>query len=154
MINKLKELYEALFSQLGIDKVTGALAIKGRLLKFATFPYVGVNYQTAKRKILFVGLDIGQDETPDYIQGFDERRQCVARDINFNPHIAGTYAMSLFLLKEDYQWQSVWEKVKSYATSQQATKSKNHHDGENPLDYVSLTNFFKFVEIKNIFDNS
>lgn len=77
---------------MGFDEVTGALSTKGRQLKFATFPYGGVNYQTAKRKILFVGLDI-------------------------------------------------------YPTSQQATKSKNHGAGENPLTYVSLSNFFKFVEI-------
>lgn len=147
MVKDLELLYQKLFSQLGIDKNTGEFIGDNKNIKFATYPFVGARYQKAKRKILFVGLDIGKDETPGRMQGFDERRENIACDSNFNPHIAGTYTMALHLLKDEYGWQNVWDKIKGYSTSQQATRTKNHSDGENPLDYVSLTNFYKFVDI-------
>ena len=53
---------------------------------------------------------------------------------------------------KDYKvWQSVWQKLSRYSTSNQATKQKQHQDNENPLSYIALTNFFKFVDKGRVF---
>lgn len=148
MKEEISSLYSNFFNDLNVDNDTGV--IKGTNLKFATYPYIGENYSISKKKILFVGLDIGRDETPGKIQDFDKRRKSIAAEMGFNPHIAGTYATALYFLRNDYGWENVWEKFKIHNTSQQGTKMKNHQDGQNPLYFVALTNYFKFVTDKRI----
>ncbi len=147
MEKEIKELYEKFFIELKINPTTGIVDNTNGQLKFSTFPYIGKNYSIAKRKILFVGLDIGKDETKGKIQSLDERNENIACDFGFNPHIAGTYISALYLLKDTYNWNQVWDKVKKYHTAQQATKIQQHQTNENPLDFVALTNFFKFVDV-------
>ncbi len=145
MKTKLTSVYEQFFKDLDIDQSTGL--VRNQNKRFATMPYVGENYEEARRKILFVGMDIGKDEThaANTYQDFNERRSNVCGDYSFNPHIAGTYSAALHFLKDTYNWQSVWDNVNQYATSQQATKTMKHKEGENPLKYIALTNFYKFV---------
>jgi hypothetical protein len=145
---EISAAYTKFFKDLDINQQTGL--INGSHLKFATYPYIGTNYELSIRKILFVGLDIGRDETLGYVQGFDERRRNIAKETHFNPHIAGTYITSLYFLKEIYGWNDVWDKIKIYGTSQRATKTKNHSDNQNPLHYIALTNYYKFVNDKRV----
>lgn len=70
---EIKGVYKTFFEKLNIDENTGELQVDNKILKFATFPYIGSNYSDAKKRILIVGLDIGQDETPDHLQSFSER---------------------------------------------------------------------------------
>jgi len=146
MKQKIEILYQNFFRKLGIDSRTGEF-IEENNIKFATYPYIGIKYHQPKQKILFVGLDIGKDETPCCIQSLEERRENIALDTDFNPHIAGTYIMALFMLLEEFNWQDIWESVRVFSTCQQATKVRHHRIDQNPLDYVSLTNFFKFVDV-------
>jgi hypothetical protein len=147
MEKEIKVIYEKFFVELKINPTTGVVFNTNDKLKFATYPFIGKNYSIAKRKILFVGLDIGKDETPDKIQSLDERRDNIACNFGFNPHMAGTYISALYLLKDVNNWNNVWDKVKTYHTAQQATKIQQHTTNNNPLDFVALTNFYKFVDV-------
>jgi len=143
-LEQLKNDYLDFFEQFKINKSTGILEDYPSL-KFATMPHIGSNYANARYRILFVGQDIGRDETENYFQDFDERNQNIEKPSNFNPHIAGTYSSALFLLKDFYNWDDVWEKHNSYSTYSQATKNILHKENENPLSFVALTNLHKFV---------
>lgn len=146
MNNKIENLYQDFFKDFDIDNVTGKL-VNYPNIKFVTMPYIGSKYFTSKKKILFVGTDVGKDETPGSYQNLEERNKNIEYDSGFNPHIAGTYCSSLFLLKDCYNWQDLWDNFKNYSTNSNATKIKNHIDGENPLSFIALTNLHKFVTI-------
>lgn len=125
MRNKLEMVaheYQRFFEELGIDPESGVLEI-APTKKFATFPYIGSSYFGAKRKILFVGMDIGRDETPGRIQSFEERNATIECDTHFNKHIAGTYNTALYLLKEHYGWEDIWQKFVLFDTYNHATSS-------------------------------
>lgn len=142
--DKIKQTYSNFFKEFKINSNTGELNDYPSL-KFSTMPYIGSKYEISKKKILFIGMDIGKDETSGYVQDFKERRDYIEKDINFNPHIAGTYCAALFLLKDLYNWETVWENFSKYPTYSQATKFKHHAEGQNPLSYIALTNLHKFV---------
>lgn len=138
--------YQNFFKDFDIDSSSGVLG-KYPNYKFATMPHIGSNYFSAKKKILFVGLDIGKDETHGKYQDLTERNSEVESDIIFkSPHIAGTYCASLYCLKDVYDWENIWSTFSSYPSYSQATKIQHHKKGENPLSFVSLTNLHKFVE--------
>jgi len=141
-IEKIEIEYQNFFKDFGINSTSGVLENFPKF-KFATMPHIGSNYFAAKEKVLFIGMDIGKDETPGRYQDLAERNiQC---EIGFNPHIAGTYCSALFLLKNLYDWEELWTTFSSYPTYSKATKIQHHKNGENPLSYVSLTNLHKFV---------
>lgn len=148
-MNKIEIEYQDFFKEFDINPLTGILGLHPNI-KFVTMPYIGSKYFTCKNKILFVGMDVGKDETPGRFQDLTERNSNIECDNNFNPHIAGTYCSALFLLKNEYNWQDVWDKFCTYDTYSQATKHQNHKTGENPLSFISLTNLHKFVTISRI----
>ena len=143
---QLKENYFQFFDLFDIDKKTGKLENNPNI-KFVTMPYIGSKYQSSKEKILFVGMDVGKDETPGRYQDFTERNINIEVDKGFNPHIAGTYSASLYLLQEVNKWQTVWNNFSKFETYSKATKLVHHKNDENPLSYVALTNLHKFVTI-------
>lgn len=147
MKEKIIELYESFFENMSINPKTGSL---NKTLKFETYPYIGSKFETSDLRIMFVGLDIGKEELKNEIQSLDYRRSQIEADFKFNPHIAGTYTSALFLLKDNYKWDSSWENIIKYSTSSQATKIKQHKDNENPLSFIALSNFFKFVDKERI----
>lgn len=166
-MNKIEEnvveLYTKFMEELRIDKTTGIL---GKIsnpnystdkLRFSGFPYIGAKYDIAKKRILFVGLDIGIDEnrkTNDY-HSIQSRRECVVHSpisslkIDYNNHISGTYAMALYILKDLYDWQESWNKI--YNNKENTFYSiVNKNAADLPLDvldYVALTNIHKFVTV-------
>ncbi len=105
LIQKLTEAYDRFFAHFDINKCTGtvlsgsAKVYGNNGLKFATYPYVGSQYGHEK-KVLFVGLDICEDETPSKLQSFDERRHQIEDKCprKHNPHIAGTYVVAAHVL--------------------------------------------------------
>ena len=149
---QIEMAYKQFFSDFGIDPATGILSTHPNK-RFATLPYIGSQYFSAAKKILFVGLDIGIDEmyvyhNKDRYQNLDERREAIEQDTkNFNQHIAGTYCSALFLLKEVFGWEDAWAKFVSFDNFRQAATVKHRKDNENPLSYVALTNRYKFVEV-------
>jgi len=151
---QIKKLYQNFFEDFGIDPVSGELrnCPPDKKLRFATMPYIGSNYFSAKKKILFIGMDIGKDEKDKEkrYHSLEDRNKLVdgnGGECGYNPHIAGTYCTALYLLKDEYGWEEFWKKFSEYDTYIQATKVKQHNDGENPLYFVALTNLFKFVTI-------
>ena len=143
---RVESIYRKFCRQFGVNIENGVLNERTNL-KFATMPYIGSNYFLARKRLLFVGMDIGKDETPGKIQSLEERRVAIECDVNFNPHIAGTFCTALYYLKTEYDWEDVWDKFSSYPTYSQATKVQHHKDGENPISFVALTNLHKFVTI-------
>ena len=146
--NSLEKAYARFFTGMGIDPDSGRLGeLPGK--KFATYPYVGSEYGSAK-KILFVGLDIGKDPRPGRIQSFSERRISIEDKpvSRHNPHIAGTYMTTLYFLKDELGWHSHWERIISAGATCQMVL-RNRRDilpSENPLSYCALTNYHKFVK--------
>ncbi|MFY7936697.1 MAG: hypothetical protein ACOVOQ_04925 [Flavobacterium sp.] len=138
--------YKNFFKEFEINTTTGILKNFPNI-KFITMPFIGSKFEVSKTKILFVGMDVGKDETPNRYQDLAERNSNIENNTGFNPHIAGTYASALFLLKEENEWKDIWEKFISYPTYSQATKFQNHKNEENPLSFISLTNIHKFVTI-------
>jgi hypothetical protein len=115
-------------------------------IRFVTYPYIGSNYGRLTR-ILFIGLDVGADEKRG-IQTFEERRNAIEeKEIQLhNPHIAGTYICALFFLKEKLGLKTFWKQNKNKISSQHILKKIVNFE-ENPLSYVSLTNYHKFVTV-------
>lgn len=146
--SELKEMYKELFEKFEIDEKTGCLKNFPQI-KFPTFPYIGSKYGESI-KILIIGLDIGSDEKLGGIQSFEERREAIEDKIvsNHNPHIAGTYFTSLFFLRNDINFKSYWDKLKNELSCQKALQKINLLPKLNPLSYVALTNYYKFVSLK------
>lgn len=150
---------EYFFKDNFVDKNTGIVEIdKSR--KLATFPYIGSKYGKSKR-ILIVGFDIGKDETLGTIQTLDERNKSIEKsDLRgLNPHIGGTYFTSLYFLKDVLDLNDFWEDTKSTKygkTFNTILRKVPSHPIENPLSYIAMTNFYKYVTvgrgIKNIED--
>ena len=146
IIKRVKIVHDHFFKLLKIDPQTGLLPNGDK--KFATYPYIGSKYGQFQTKLCIVGLDIGKDETPGYIQPFSQRRKQIEnRDHSkHNPHIAGTYMMALYFLHQELpEWKDYWERLNDQTTCQQLLKRKNELPSENPLSYISLTNYYKFV---------
>ena len=159
----LKNLYGGLFEdssefKINVNKKSGDLN-KYPSFKFETYPYVGKNYGR-KKKILFIGQEVGKVDKEGQYQTFRERRNAVWRrkshknkDLNpeYNPHIAGTYLLSLFFLKENMYYNKLWNKIKDRKRSfinimkNKEIPKKNNKD---PLTYIALTNIRKFVNKK------
>lgn len=141
----IKTLYKGFFKKNGINFRNGKL--KGHDLKFASYPYIGSKYGTGK-KILFVGLDLGKDESEN-ILGFAEKRK-VVEGLNYNlkkmgPHIAGIYITTIFFLNI-----KMWRKIRLARSYKEAVKTFQKNNNTNLLSIVALTNLFKFVTPKRI----
>lgn len=149
--NELTELYDILFSEIGIDKTTGILPDGNT--RFATMPFIGKKYSTAKKKILFIGMDIGEDESKETnkFQSFGDREDAVLS--SNNPHIAGTYGTALYLLMEEYDWSNSWSLIDNDMTFQQSRKTFKNIQ-QDVLSHISLTNFYKFVTIDRVKERS
>lgn len=141
--------HKALFEDERVDKITGNTKID-LTRKFATYPHIGSNYGNGP-KILFVGYDIGMDETPGKIQNFEERRSIETYNLRDKTiHIAGTYFTSLYFLKKFLKLEDFWEEIKSNKYGGNFKSILNNIPEipkENPLSYVVLTNFYKYVTI-------
>lgn len=161
LIIKLNNLYDEFISSLEINKLSGELGkisnnrYKDHILRFSGYPYVGINYENAKKKILFIGLDIGIDENREdnNYHSFDSRRSVVAGDekgcasLGYNHHISGTYGMALYILRNTYNWQHHWELFNEDSNSifQSRINLLKSSLPVDVLDYVALTNIHKFV---------
>lgn len=145
MQSKLKNKYQELFKKFEINKKTGCFKNIPKI-KFPTFPYIGSKYGDSK-KILIVGLDIGSDEKIGRIQSFEERRKAIEDKpvSKHNPHIAGTYFTTLFFLKDNLNLEDYWNKLKNIFSCQKALQKQEHLPSSNPLSYIALTNYYKFV---------
>lgn len=147
MYEILKIKYYELFDLFNINKKNGCLNNQ-KNIKFPTFPFIGSKYGNYK-KILIIGLDIGSDEKTGGVQSFEERRKAIEEKsfAQHNPHIAGTYFTALFFLKDYLNFKDYWNKLKNKDSAQKALKNQNELPGKNPLSYIALTNYYKFVSV-------
>lgn len=145
--NAIERLYTSFFKEHNINAKTGQVNDYPEL-RFATYPYIGSRYAEAPFKLLVVGMDIGKDETFE-LQSFETRRENIDKPCDFNPHIAGTYASTVFFLKHFKEsfptYQAIWEQLDVPVNYARLTKTPLHENDNNPLKYIALTNFFKFV---------
>ena len=139
-------LYNNFIKNFHIDKKTGYVSNSDK--KLATLPFIGSKYGS-KRRVLFIGMDIGCDEH-DGITPIKQRRKDIEGLAyeNLNPHIAGTYFLSLFFLRKEKEYTAIWEKVKDLNNTCQMILKHNRkelglEEIDNCLSYVSLTNYHK-----------
>lgn len=162
----ISEIYSKFISEMSINANTGIVEpgitfdTKGDIIRFGGYPYVGSKYATAQRKILFVGLDIGADENGrnNSYHTLEERRNSIAHFSSvptgfsnnpYNPHISGTYALTLAILRDLYGWQDAWVRLSSDVNIS-VKKAINNNHNELPveiIEYIGLTNLFKFVSV-------
>lgn len=117
---------------------------KGKKVKFATYPYIGIQYGE-KPKILFIGLEIGKDEYPVSIGSFEERCKSIGNEddytnTRYNYHIAGTSVATAY-----FSDKGILDKIENTKNYKEAICTFQKAGMPNPLPYVALTNFYKFV---------
>jgi hypothetical protein len=137
---QIKKEYLSFFTDEAIIPCTGIK--EGTNKRFATYPFIGSEFGKTK-KILFVGLDIGKDENykNNAIISFKSRKIKIEdenRD-NHNTHIRGTFVTAGYLID-----QITFDKQETYKTSIKNTDNLK----KNYLKFVSLTNYYKFVNVK------
>jgi len=148
--NDLNKVYDIFFNELNIDKNSGKVNNINNNRRFATKIAIGNNYINAKKKILFVSLDIGKDENFDEntFQDFEKRRISVTQQIPSNPHMAGVYGTALFFLKDFYDWQDSWNIFESNTNFFREILNSHYNDlPQEVLSNISLINFFNFVTV-------
>lgn len=153
---EITDLYSDFLKKMDINEKDGVAILKGETLRFSGFPYIGADYHNAKKKILFVGLDIGIDELKEEntYHSIESRRACIAGSTErcnsfpqYNPHISGTYSVALYALKDIYNWSDSWQKLYTHKefTTKKAIDILSKELPINVMDYVVVTNIHKFV---------
>lgn len=162
---RLMAVYEQFMEELQIDRQTGVLGkIKNSnykdqvgLIRFSGYPFVGSQYDSSFPKILVVGLDVGIDEccAKNTYHSFDSRNKSIEpteqSENKYNKHIAGTYGVVMFLLKDVYGWNQYWEDYFDKKTETFETILKRFGPTVLPFDvlsHVAFTNIHKFVTIE------
>lgn len=146
----IEKVYEEiLFKDNFVDRKTGIVS-KDKTRKLATYPYIGSKYGKAK-KVLIVGFDIGNDECKGEICSLEHRNQIESNSLrDLNPHIGGTYFTALYFLKDDLNLNDFWEETKSTKygkTFATILRKVPKLPDVNPLSYIAMTNFYKYVTI-------
>ena len=143
LIQRLSVVYREFFQNMSIDPETGlSKCYPG--MRFVTYPYIGSQYG-AFPKVLFVGLDVGKDTGLGRIQSFEERRQSIESRVlsEHRQHISGTYITALYLLKDAMKWNHHWDNIKHLRVYKGVLLNVDKLPLDNPLSYVSLTNYHK-----------
>ena len=151
LVRDLDDVHEAFFSQFDVDRATGI--VRGPYVKFPAYPYVGSRYGELK-KLLFVGLDIGADETCGSIQSYEGRRARIEEDSEhpnrLGPHMSGTYVTAMRLLAgENEEWRRWLEGADRELTPRALLDDTSRHPSLNPLSYIAFTNYYKFLLVKS-----
>ena len=141
----LEGAYCEFFQSMKINRKTGLLKHPSDK-KCATYPYIGSQYGSS-RKVLFVGIDIGDDRKCGGIQSFESRRKSIEEKLLFthNKHIAGTYIEALYFLRDRLGWSDCWNSIAQLQTYKDVLDVSSDLLAENPLSYIALTNYYKFV---------
>jgi hypothetical protein len=157
---ELDNLFHKFFEDMKIDEKTGI--VKDTNKRFSGYPYIGEKYVEAPVKILFIPLDTGVDELKEEntYHKFDGRVKQItpkkdAKHI-FNPHLAGLYATTVCLLKEELESaKDCWGRLLDTDTKGETTLTKINNlwknlneEQKNLLSYVAYTNRYNFVTIE------
>lgn len=155
---ELDNLFQKFFEDMEINKETGI--VKDSNKRFSGYPYIGEKYVEAPVKILFIPLDTGSDELKEKntYHKFDGRVKQITpkKDAKhvFNPHLAGLYATTVCLLKEELEsTKDCWIRLLDTKGETTSTKINNiwknlKEEQKNLLSHVAYTNRYKFVTIE------
>lgn len=149
--DNLLKLYDQFFKDMGVDPQTGI--VKGTSKRFTGYPYIGRNYCNAPIRILFIPYDCGKDEclNGNTFHSF-ESREGIFPDgmLDFKPHIAGTYASALYILKNvmnlQHSWESLWNMREKFKTAK-AIKECYSDLPKDLMSYIAYENRYRFVTI-------
>jgi hypothetical protein len=148
---QIEELYKKFFIDNEIDIITWIL--NGKRVRFATYPFIWKKYWE-KAKILFVWLDIWKDErcVDDIYQKLDDRYCGIMKKgsslkspKDYNPHISWTYITSMYYLFKEKLSNDIMNMTFKKWIKELIKNDDTKND--NPLEYVSLINYYKFVTI-------
>ena len=155
---ELDNLFQKFFEDMEINKETGI--VKDSNKRFSGYPYIGEKYVEAPVKILFIPLDTGVDELKkeNTYHKFESRAEKVTPNKNakhvFNPHLAGLYATTVCLLKEELDSaKECWEYLLNASGKTTSTRINNswknlNEEQKNLLSHVAYTNRYRFVTIE------
>jgi len=157
---ELDNLFHKFFEDMKIDEKTGI--VKDTNKRFSGYPYIGEKYVEAPVKILFIPLDTGVDELKEEntYHKFESRAEKVTPNKDakhvFNPHLAGLYATTVCLLKEELESaKDCWVRLLDTDTKGETTSTKINNlwknlneEQKNLLSYVAYTNRYRFVTIE------
>lgn len=148
---QLLSLYDDFFTDMNIDKKTGI--VHNTNLRFSGYPYIGRNYDNAPIKILFIPYDCGEDEcrNENTFHTFESREDIFPDGmLDFNAHIAGTYATALYILKDvmnlQHSWEALWNMREKFKTAK-AIKECYSDLPKDLMSYIAYENRFRFVTI-------
>ena len=145
---RMKAIYWLFLRRMGIDPQTGDLPTSlSSDRKLATYPYIGSRYGTDPevKRLLVVGLEVAHDERIERgIMSLEQRRRTIECKpvAGHNPHIAGTYFTALKYACPQHGWDRF---AHSDKTCKALLKAGRNLLERNPLSYIALTNFYKWV---------
>jgi len=145
---KIINLYKKFFRKFKINKKSGNFLPESRwsFLKFPTYPLIGSKYSQDKNKrVLFIGLEIGRDEKPNEIMGFDEKRKLIENKNKQSPHVYGMGVITIFLLKNIFTKQELDQLCRHKTYKETFNFAKKIKPNFNPLSHIAMTNCYKFV---------
>ena len=150
IFQKLDKIYDSFFVVFNIDLKTGIVANTNK--RFATKVAIGDKYFAAKKKVLFVSLDIGKDEYyhENRFQSYKERREnALYYSVDGrNPHMAGVYGVALYFLKDIFGWVEAWSKIEnSNQFFRESLLSNKSIVPTDVLSNVAMINFYNYVTI-------
>lgn len=151
--NSLKSRYAKFFEDMHIDNATGI--VNGTSKRFTGYPYIGCNYCNAPIRLLFIPLDVGQDEcaAENTYHSFQDRQDIFPNGmLDFNDHIAGLYATALYILKDEMGYQQAWEALwneRDYTSKISIRRAKDYLP-KNLMSYVAYENRYRFVTVERL----
>lgn len=149
--DKLLKRYDRFFKDMEIDPQTGIVNSSSK--RFTGYPYIGRNYCNAPIRILFIPLDVGEDECADKntYHSFQDRQDIFPDGmLDFNYHIAGLYATALFILKDVMGYQQAWEMLCKERDCSNKISIRRTYDflPKDLMSYVAYENRYRFVTVK------
>lgn len=143
--HEMDTAHREFFERFHVDVATGNL--RGPRVKFATYPHIGSQYGEIK-KLMIVGLDIGQDPLKGGVLPYEGRRSQIEEKnpSQHNPHMSGTYVTAMrFFAGEFDEWDRWWADADKEREAQALLKDASQLPSHNPLSYIAFTNIYKFL---------
>lgn len=148
---------ESHFEYFGIDEGTGLskYKLKEKALRFSEYPHIGEKYADQKVRVVIVGADLGSDELKDINNGkgsyhtFETKTNRLPEYNKTNAHMAGTYAIVIYLLRDSFPdlYSIIYPKdfTNSGLTARRAIRKLYGISAKELISSFAMTNLHKFV---------
>ncbi len=144
----LKTIFKNFSEEIGFNIETEGI-LDDNTKRFSGMPFVGNNYGKYSPKILFIGSDIGSDEGNHDFES--KRKRCIPTNNKYNAHLAGTYMVALYHLKDHDKFKKLWNDDFLKHTARKSLKEisvkkeRSWEEVATIANAIALTNLHKFV---------